>query len=67
MRVISVTAIRRVCSVVIFGAVLSGVNAQVPRVRERIGVPQDWSHYRLVVHGDVAKQHPELAAKEPTI
>jgi len=65
VRVISVTAIRRVCSVVICGAVLSGVNAQVPRVRERIGVPQDWSHYRLVVHGDVAKQHPELAAKEP--
>jgi len=67
VRVSSGYMIRGIRYLVTLGIVLTAVNAEVPRTRERVGVPEDWSHHRLVISGQAALQHPELAAQEPRI
>ena len=59
--------IRGIRYLVTLGIVLTAVNAEVPRTRERVGVPEDWSHHRLIIGGQAALQHPELATREPRI
>jgi len=40
---------------------VSGLTAQIPETRPRIGVPQDWSHHRLRFNASALRQHPEVA------
>lgn len=67
MKLLSGTLARRIIQVAASVAILTGVNAQVADVRSRVGVPLDWSHYRLLVNREMARQNPALAAKEPRV
>lgn len=40
---------------------VSGLTAQIPETRPRIGIPQDWSHHRVRFSSAALRAHPELA------
>jgi hypothetical protein len=40
---------------------VSGLTAQIPETRPRIGIPQDWSHHHVRFSSAALRAHPELA------
>src|SRR5437588_12200498 len=45
---------------------VSGLSAQVSDLRPRVGVPEDWTHHRMNFSSAFLRQHPEIAAREPS-
>ena len=44
---------------------VSGLTAQIPETRPRIGVPEDWTHHRIRFNSAQLRQNPERAGRDP--
>lgn len=64
MRINGIAMARKMGPVLAVGIVLTALSARVSQGHARLGVPEDWSHHRLVFGGNLAVEHPEMISKD---